>query len=338
MSDEREPDLEYLMGIDAIRAILEQPIGISDDGMVVIGAVSNGIGIDLVLNGTFDDGHESDEDFVARIKYELEDFHKKTRLLTRVDKTDWETYARGKVTMFKECEDSEYVHGYDTFGPVSILAERFLREGERIDQISEIKWLKPLTEDVKLAVYEVDMQRPSDIEDEDIFYQGRFRTDQGREFCFVAVQTGEKIKKYIDSNVSLGGAPVIDKYMNGGVYTKVYNPGYPESLASLGRHDTAYVSRSLMQMLTTNMMEVMSDAVYEEHHEGNGFRALFCGIEGLDLPVDMSEVFENGSKLEMRVPKDGRKKGKSGFEMWPVEYKFHFQDDWNRAAMAFKIE
>jgi len=245
--------------------------------------------------------------------------------------TDGHSFATCDARMiFTEWGAGDFVHGPDALFPVVQIAEKILQEGERIDAIERFSWRKPLKNDIKLAVYDKEMP---DMDKTEFVMEGSLRTSEGRVLSVMAMDNPEKPIEQITANNPFAVGTIIKSpscysIEDGGIHSfEIFEPKVLGCYEAFNKNKSLSVG-TLVEILTLALINVDSS-----ENSGSVLRML-GGISDLPIPKDMRDIFVEGSRLEVRFLPDQKKKGRSGLELVPFEFKFPHQETFARGIYA----
>lgn len=237
----------------------------------------------------------------------------------------------GHAEFFKSGWSKKFVHGPDTMIPVTLLAEKILKPGEKLARIERISWRKPITNNAKLYLLE---GKPEQVMEEgsDLF-DGTLITTTGRTLHFAAKEKEDSpvtqnavsnplaqsafcdcedcYKRYGD--VHIFG---LKKLENIQISSDGFYPFFPSTLCeiiTLALHSVCEKDQSLGKEISLKLLG---------------------GINNLELPETDEQLFPEGGELVIFMKPGAAKKGKSGFTIVPFEFKFPHQKGTGSGIMA----
>jgi hypothetical protein len=218
---------------------------------------------------------------------------------------------------------------WDSYALVGMMAENIMRKGERIKELSHIRFEKNIKNDLRIAVFEEGEKNP--LEGKEFCLRGKLQTNQGRNLCFYAVQKDQGIDKF-DYPKAITPAQLISDYLDEEegepaaiVFSKIpeINPDYFDV-----NFDT-FSQRMMFQTLSAGIMDYMSEFGRDAHVN-------IGEIEGVEVLDDLTKVFNERTELQMMQSEIDDKQGYSGRTIKTLLYRFDFQDEWKKVVVAVK--
>jgi len=248
--------------------------------------------------------------------------------------TDGSTYAQANARLFFTPWSSSFAHGSDTLVPIVGIIRNILESGETLASIREIRWLKPITCDLQLAV-QARAFKMSELIGKDISLAAQFISSNGRMISLIGKHiTNRPIRRHFCRNPFAVGvvstSPSEFKQVGDDefkVQLKLPNFVGPDEM----------LNNNAMLTVPT-VVEVLTYAVdglrrHLTHIHGNGL-GLLGWVGNLTLPNSLTEILGAGHYLELKIKRGGIRSGKSGMQLVPIEFKFDHQQQAGTVMLA----
>lgn len=238
--------------------------------------------------------------------------------------SDGKSFATCDAKMFvTSVSAGKFVHGPDALMPVVQLLNKLVADGERLESVQRFSWKKPMKNNLKLAVYDRDFNGG---DNGDYVMEGKFTTSEGRMLTVLGMDNPDSPVKIVGVKNPYAEGTIcncpeccrIDDSRNHSF--ELINPSVPECF-ELFANDNSIAVATLVEVLT----KALTKMDISENKAPVVLRML-GGIRNLQLPKDMSDVFGEGRRLDIRIIEDKRKKGHSGMIITPFEFKFPHQE------------
>lgn len=237
--------------------------------------------------------------------------------------TDASSFATCDAGMFTSPWSREFVHGADATLHVGDLAQKILRPSEHIAGVKRITWRKPTATNLKLAVY---ARSFPDMDMSGYNFDGALTTSEGRTLTFFAMPDEESpIRTHMaESNPFAANilCPCDDcrKMRCGATLYRLHE--LPVGLNTALDHDFSLRMSTTLELLTLGIAHSNSEAA----NDRSQVLKLLAGVNDLVIPESSRELCQG--VLAVRLFKDAAKRGKSGMELIPFEYRFpHMSKD-----------
>lgn len=243
--------------------------------------------------------------------------------------TDSRNFASCDTEMFFGPWSREFVHGADAMLWPAALAEKILQSGERISCMQRATWRKPITHNLRMAVYSEGCAGHWGSDESS--FDGTFVTTKGRRLEFKGCQNPALPINVVSGTTNSFARGTVSPCRNSGPQQcsfDLYPPAMPSDMQTLKESAPLRIS-TLVEMLSIALTQ--TDIV---RHGENG--RVLCEVRDMPVPEDLSPIFDlDAEQLQVRfLGPETRKRGKSGFIIIPLEYKFPGQDDFSSAAIA----
>lgn len=232
-------------------------------------------------------------------------------------------FAVGNAEFFKTSWSKDFVHGPDTMINITQLARKILKPGEMIARLERVSWRRPIINNAKLMITaggQKDVIEPG----EDLF-DGTLKTSHGRLLHFAAKEKKDSPVVLKASSNPMAESSFCDcpncytRYGDVHIF-KLKGP----SNAKMNTEATyPYTLSTLCEIVTLalNTITIEDDRLSE-----NTSLRLMGGINNLDLPqIEGKAVFPEGGSLHIFMKPGEIKKGKSGIDLVPFDFRFPHQ-------------
>ncbi|MBI2464401.1 hypothetical protein HYV57_05590 [Candidatus Peregrinibacteria bacterium] len=255
--------------------------------------------------------------------------------------TDGQTSASCNTALFYTPWSNSFVHGSDSLLAVTELIRHLLQPSEAIHLMRRFTWRKPLQSNLTLSASSHDNKAPSLFKKtrnivknrlgtqhpipnaQDIALDGEFVTNQGRIIRVVGRLNNNAITNTTHRNPfahnTLCNCPNCCQRPSSDVYSFALHPPTAEGCFDTFAQSSPVSLSTLVEILTIALSHIRLDSA-----ESTVLR-LLGGVNNLELPSNMSDLFKDDSRLEVKLNTPHTRLGKSGLQIIPFTYQFSHQ-------------